>query len=242
MDGFAALFTESDGSVLTLFFGAGLVVQAVLIILVFMSVFSWAIIYVKFRLIRSSLKKSSMFLDLYHSNEDMGALFSFSEDIGGPIAELFKSGYSEVLKADKMKIGSSKARADRAGTFRGADAADFVERALKRTVNVEASKLEKSLVYLATVGVSAPFIGLFGTVWGIMNSFIGLAGSKGVPSLEVVAPGIAEALIATAIGLAAAIPATIAYNYFVNRVRAVEVEMENFSSGFLNTAERYLNR
>ncbi|MCY4261956.1 MAG: MotA/TolQ/ExbB proton channel family protein, partial [Candidatus Dadabacteria bacterium] len=80
------------------------------------------------------------------------------------------------------------------------------------------------------------------TVWGIMNSFIGLAGNKGVPSLEVVAPGIAEALIATAIGLAAAIPATIAYNYFVNRVRAMEVEMENFCAGFLNTAERYLNR
>ena len=242
MEGFAALFAENDGSILTLFFGAGLVVQAVLIILVLMSVFSWAIIYVKFRLIRSSLKKSSMFLDLYHSNEDMGALFSFSDDIGGPVAELFKSGYSEVLKADKMKTGSPPAQAGRTETFRGADAADFVERALKRTMNVEASKLEKSLVYLATVGVSAPFIGLFGTVWGIMNSFIGLAGSKGVPSLEVVAPGIAEALVATAIGLAAAIPATVAYNYFVNRVRIVEVEMENFCAGFLNTAERYLSR
>lgn len=243
MDGLAFLSAESDGSVLTLFLGAGLVVQAVLIILILMSVFSWAIIYVKFRLMRSSLKKSSMFLDLYHSNEDMGALFSFSEEIGGPISELFKSGYSEVLKTDKMKAAdSSKAQASRAETFRGADAADFVERALKRTINMEASKLEKSLVYLATVGVSAPFIGLFGTVWGIMNAFIGLAGSKGVPSLEVVAPGIAEALIATAIGLAAAIPATIAYNYFVNRVRALEIEMENFASGFLNTAERYLNR
>ncbi len=230
---------NSPENVLFLLSGAGPVVSAVLVVLVLMSVFSWAIIYSKFRLIRSSSKKSAMFLDLYHSNEDMGALFSFSEEIGGPTAGLFRAGYMEVVKTEKRK---SAAEPGRAGTSSGSEAVDLVERALKRTMAVESSRLEKSLVFLATTGSSAPFIGLFGTVWGIMNSFIGLAGSKGVPSLEVVAPGIAEALIATAIGLAAAIPATIAYNYFVNRVKALEVEMENFCGGFLNTAERYLNR
>ena len=230
---------DSPQSVFSLLSGAGPVVSAVLVVLVAMSVFSWAIIYSKFRLIKSSSKKSAMFLDLYHSNEDMGALFSFSEEIGGPTAELFRAGYMEVVKTDKRK---SAAESGRAGSSSGSDAVDLVERALKRTMTVESSRLEKSLVFLATTGSSAPFIGLFGTVWGIMNSFIGLAGNKGVPSLEIVAPGIAEALIATAMGLAAAIPATMAYNYFVNRVRTLEVEMENFCGGFLNTAERYLSR
>ncbi|MBI2487931.1 MAG: MotA/TolQ/ExbB proton channel family protein, partial [Deltaproteobacteria bacterium] len=101
---------------------------------------------------------------------------------------------------------------------------------------------EGSLIFLATTGSTAPFIGLFGTVWGIMTSFIGLASREGVPTLQAVAPGIAEALIATAIGLAAAIPAVVAYNYFVNRVKRIAVEMENFSAEFLNIVERYLTK
>ncbi len=109
-------------------------------------------------------------------------------------------------------------------------------------MTTEISKLENSLTFLATTGNTAPFIGLFGTVWGIMTSFIGLAGSQGVPSLQVVAPGIAEALIATAIGLAAAIPAVVGYNYFISQVRKIDLEMENFSAEFLNVVERYINR
>ena len=233
------LFTEGTNNILMLLVSTGPVVKAVLLILIFMSVFSWAIIYNKFRLLKSSSRKSEAFLKLYHSNEDIKALMAFSERVGGPIAELFRAGYAEVVKTAKKKNTEETEPRDISSRF---ESVDLVERALNRAMTKEASKLEKSLVFLATTGSSAPFIGLFGTVWGIMNSFIGLAGSKGVPSLEVVAPGIAEALIATAIGLAAAIPATIAYNYFVNRVRAMEVEMENFCAGFLNTAERYLNR
>ena len=234
------LFTEGTNNILMLLVSTGPVVKAVLLLLIFMSVFSWAIIYTKFRLLKSSSKKSVAFLNLYHSNEDMRALLSFSEKVGGPVAELFRAGYAEVVKTEKSR-GESDPQQNGDISSR-AESVDLVERALNRAMTAEASKLEKSLVFLATTGSSAPFIGLFGTVWGIMNSFIGLAGSKGVPSLEVVAPGIAEALIATAIGLAAAIPATVAYNYFVSQVRAMEVEMENFCAGFLNTAERYLNR
>src|SRR3989304_1286817 len=117
---------------------------------------------------------------------------------------------------------------------------ELVERAMKKTMSSEVSRLEGSLIFLATTGTTPPFIGLFGTVWGIMTSFIGLASREGVPTLQAVAPGIAEALIATAIGLAAAIPAVVAYNYFVNRVRRISVEMENFSAEFLNIVERYL--
>ncbi len=235
------LFTEGSNNILMLLVSTGPVVKVVLLVLIFMSIFSWAIIYSKFRLLRSSSKKSAAFLNLYHSNEDMRALLSFSEKVGGPVAELFRAGYAEVVKTDKKKSRGELDPQPNGDTSRS-ESVDLVERALNRAMTAESSKLEKSLVFLATTGSSAPFIGLFGTVWGIMNSFIGLAGSKGVPSLEVVAPGIAEALIATAIGLAAAIPATVAYNYFVNRVRAMEVEMENFCGGFLNTAERYLNR
>ena len=119
---------------------------------------------------------------------------------------------------------------------------DLVERELKRSMSNEITKLEKSLTFLATTGSTAPFIGLFGTVWGIMTSFIGLAGGEGVPTLQVVAPGIAEALVATAIGLAAAIPAAVAYNYFLSKVRRIDVEMENFAAEFLNVVERYLKK
>ena len=236
------LFTEGTNNILMLLVSTGPVVKFVLLLLIFMSVFSWAIIYTKFGLLRSSSKKSAAFLNLYHSNEDMRALLSFSERVGGPVAELFRAGYAEVVKTEKKKSRDEDDPQQNGDMSSRAESVDLVERALNRAMTAEASKLEKSLVFLATTGSSAPFIGLFGTVWGIMNSFIGLAGSKGIPSLEVVAPGIAEALIATAIGLAAAIPATVAYNYFVSQVRAMEAEMENFCAGFLNTAERYLNR
>ncbi len=236
------LFTEGTNNILMLLLSTGPVVKAVLLLLIFMSIFSWAIIYTKFRLLRNSSKKSAAFLNIYHSNEDMRTLLSFSEKVGGPVAELFRVGYGEVVKTEKRKSQEGLNPKGAADISFRSESVELVERALNRAMTKEASKLEKSLVFLATTGSSAPFIGLFGTVWGIMNSFIGLAGSEGVPSLEVVAPGIAEALIATAIGLAAAIPATIAYNYFVNQVRAMEAEMEHFCAGFLNTVERYINR
>ncbi len=237
-------FSEGTQNILMMLTSTGPVVKMVLLVLVAMSVISWAIIYAKFRLIRSSSLKSEEFLDLYNSSENMKILVSYSARIGGPIAEIFKAGYLEIVKMEKEKKKHSESKTDKKDGYSSFSpkSTELVNRALIKTMTSECSKLEKSLVFLATTGSSAPFIGLFGTVWGIMNSFIGIAGSKGVPSLEVVAPGIAEALIATAIGLAAAIPATVAYNYFMSKIRAMEVEMENFCADFLNATERYLNR
>lgn len=232
-------------NVSTLLNQAGPVVKFVILILLFMSVVCWAIIFSKLITLRSASRKSSRFLNLYDSSNNFGTLFSSTRHISGPIAELFRSGYSEVMKTKKAKVSSAKTARDPSqaeGIVAELEVVDLVERALKKTMTIETSKLENSLTFLATTGSTAPFIGLFGTVWGIMTSFIGLAGSEGVPSLQVVAPGIAEALIATAIGLAAAIPGAVAYNYFISKVRKIDLEMENFSADFLNVVERYFNR
>ncbi|MEE9193975.1 MAG: protein TolQ [Thermodesulfobacteriota bacterium] len=224
---------------------AGPVVKLVLIILVLMSIISWSIIFSKTMLLRSASKKSERFLNLYRASGNFGNLYSSTRHIGGPTAELFRAGYSEIIKMRKVSnsnIKTDQAKSSSDEILAELGVVDLVERELKRSMSNEVAKLEKSLTFLATTGSTAPFIGLFGTVWGIMTSFIGLAGGEGVPTLQVVAPGIAEALIATAIGLAAAIPAAVAYNYFVSKVRRIDIEMENFSSEFLNVIERYLKK
>ena len=118
---------------------------------------------------------------------------------------------------------------------------DNVKRALRRAINTEMTKMTQMVPFLATTGNTAPFIGLFGTVWGIMNSFHGI-GLKGSASLAVVAPGISEALLATAVGLAVAIPAVIAFNYFTQKIRVIESELQSFAADFLNIVERDILR
>ena len=232
--------------VLNLITNSSPVVKLVLLILVLMSLISWTIIFSKLIILRRASKKSDKFLDLYNASGNFGNLYSSTRHLGGPVAELFRAGYAEIIKVRKVKSNiAKKDQGDQQGNddiFSEFRVIELVERALKRTMSSEISRLEGSLIFLATTGSTAPFIGLFGTVWGIMTSFIGLAGSKGVPSLQVVAPGIAEALIATAIGLAAAIPAAVAYNYFISKVRKIDVEMDNFASEFLNVVERYLKQ
>ncbi len=233
--------------VMELISNAGPVVKAVLLILVFMSVVSWAIIFSKFIVLRSAIKKSEKFLDLYHASGNFGNLYSSTRHLGGPIVELFRAGYSEIIKAKKVRTNvhrkeKSPARGSDDDVFSEFKITDLVERALKKTMSSEVAKLESSLIFLATTGSTAPFIGLFGTVWGILTSFIGLSSLADVPTLQLVAPGIAEALIATAIGLAAAIPAAAGYNYFISKVRKIEVQMDTFASEFLNVVERYLNQ
>jgi biopolymer transport protein TolQ len=120
-------------------------------------------------------------------------------------------------------------------------ATDNVKRALRRAINTEMTRMTQMVPFLATTGNTTPFIGLFGTVWGIMSSFQGI-GQKGAASLAVVAPGISEALVATAAGLAAAIPAVIAFNYFMSKIRIVETEFQSFSADFLNIIERDILR
>jgi biopolymer transport protein TolQ len=236
----------ADGQirVMNLVTDAGPVVKAVLLLLLLMSVVSWTIIFSKAFSLRSATKKSDKFLDLYNSSGNFGNLYNSTKHIGGPIAEVFRAGYSEILRLKRSSGGSqnpgSKTNPEVIANEMGV--VELVDRALNRTMASETAKLESSLIFLATTGSAAPFIGLFGTVWGIMTSFIGLAGSEGVPTLQAVAPGIAEALVATAIGLAAAIPAVIAYNFFVSKVKRIDVEMENFSSEFLNIVDRYIKK
>ena len=225
------------GNVLDMILGSGPMVQFVLLLLLFFSVVSWAIILMKYRVIKRSRKENDMFLDRYMKINKLSEVFPESKKFrNSQIAEVFRAGYTELVKiAGIRREALSDADSEISLEMRGLD---NVERALNRACDSETTKLESSLGFLATAGSSCPFIGLFGTVWGIMNAFKGI-GVKGSATLAVVAPGISEALIATAAGLAAAIPAVIFYNYYTNQVKTMTVEIDSFSSEFLNIVERY---
>jgi biopolymer transport protein TolQ len=208
---------------------AGLVVQLVLLVLLYFSVVSWAIIFYKGVMIRQAMKQSAAFLDDFWKLKSFDAVAKNLDAFPrSPLATLYREGYQELMKVRKHQ---------NAGAEEAAWLGDNVERALRRATTQETHRLEKYLNFLATTGSSAPFIGLFGTVWGIMGAFhaIGLSGNA---SLASVAPGISEALVATAIGLVAAIPAVIGYNHFINKVNLLCGEMDNFSQEFLNIVQR----
>jgi biopolymer transport protein TolQ len=199
-------------SAIQLILQAGIIVKIVLIILLFFSVVSWAIIFFKQRYFSKANKESQEFLRAYRSNRDSKGLFQATRNLMmSPIANLFRSVYTDEIHKDKSES----------------------KRLLRRYGALESAKLEKYLNFLATTGSTTPFIGLFGTVWGIMNSFRNI-GTAGAASLAVVAPGIAESLIATAAGLVAAIPAVIAYNYYLSMARRMIIEMEDFSEELLD--------
>ncbi len=235
------LGSHFNGNVLNMILNSGSMVQFVLILLVFFSVVSWAIILVKYRTIRRSKRENDMFLDIYMRSNKLSLIFPESKKFRhSTIAEVFRAGYTELGKIARMKRGNapgSEVTEDGLWSLemRGLD---NVERAINRACDTESSKLESALGFLATTGSASPFIGLFGTVWGIMNAFRGI-GIKGSASLAVVAPGISEALIATAAGLAAAIPAVIFYNYYLNKIKTISIETDSFASEFLNIVERY---
>lgn len=218
---------------------AGPMVRFVLLLLLFFSVMSWAIIFAKHFSIRKARKESAQFLDLFWNSRDLSEAFTSSKRFRrSPLAKVFRVAYVELKKVNSSQSSST---GDQASLSQKMVGVDNVKRALRRAVNMELTGLGKALPFLATTGNTTPFIGLFGTVWGIMNAFTGI-GLKGSANLAVVAPGISEALIATAAGLAAAIPAVVAYNYFTNKVRVLESEMHNFSADFLNLIERDLIR
>ena len=223
-------------SIIHMVFGAGTVVKLVLIILVLLSIACWAIIFVKYRLFKQVSKESSRFLNLFWNAKSLATVFREAKKMeDSPLAEIFRVGYMEL---GRMSKSSDREKTDNPGELELQMVwIDNMERALRSAVNGELQRLEKALSLLATTGNAAPFIGLFGTVWGIMIAFQGI-GLKGSATLAVVAPGISEALIATAAGLAAAIPAVVAYNHFTNKVRNQETEMVNFSNDFLNIVKR----
>ena len=228
------------GSVIKMILDAGVTVQLVLLVLLCFSVISWAIILMKYRSIKKVKKENSMFLDSYMNSNKLSDIFPEAKKYKhSTVAEVFQAGYTELVKITKVMRGASSPKdSEEAGSLQmEMKGIDNVERALNRACGTESTRLESTLGFLATTGSASPFIGLFGTVWGIMDTFRGI-GTRGSATLAVVAPGISEALIATAAGLAAAIPAVIFYNYYLNVVKNMTMEMENFSSEILNIIER----
>lgn len=211
---------------------ASFVVKLVIFVLIGMSMMCWFIMGTKTVRLMQASRQSARFLDIFWSKEDGGMwtperLESIYASLGSlplsPLARVFHAGYVELAKVQQTP---------------GSGDLENVERSLRRAGNAELTRLEDQLPFLATTGSVGPFIGLFGTVWGIMNSFLSIGAEHGA-TLDVVAPGIAEALIATAIGLAAAIPAVMAYNHFIRRIRVLEAETEAFASDYLNIVRRH---
>ncbi|MDP6179158.1 MAG: protein TolQ [Desulfatiglandales bacterium] len=222
--------------IIQMIINAGMMVRFILLILLCLSIISWTIIFMKWRLLRKAKQETDFFLDLFWGSSDFAKIHNECRGLlFSPISHLFKSGYSELKKISRMSPLPNSMDSNTAMN----PLLDSVERSLKKTTIDQGNRLEKALSFLATTGNTAPFIGLFGTVWGIMEAFRGI-GMKGSASLAVVAPGISEALIATAAGLAAAIPAVIAFNYFNQKVRVLSFEMDTFTSDFLSLVERHL--
>jgi len=212
---------------------AGPIVKLVLVLLLGFSVVSWAIIFLKFRLFKGIERSQGEFLRAFAEGKSLSALYELAEKGGrAPLTEVFRMGYLELSRIQRLRA------ADPALSPRGGiPLLENVERAMRKAANDEIAQLEAYLPFLATTGSATPFIGLFGTVWGIMNAFSGIA-QVGSATLATVAPGIAEALVATAMGLAAAIPAVMAYNYFTNRIRVIAGRLDGFSIEFVNFLER----
>ena len=223
---------------MTLFAGTGLVVKLVLGILLYFSVVSWAIIFYKFRQVHRANRESERFMDFFWKTKRFDAINAqLDRFANSPLSVLFNEAYGEMIKLAHRK--EEKVEPNVISTDLGG--IDNIARALRRATTSEITRLEKYLTFLATTGSTAPFIGLFGTVWGIMTAFQGI-GQSGSASLAVVAPGIAEALIATAIGLVAAIPAVMGYNHFQQKIKVLISEMDNFSTEFLNIVQRNFGR
>lgn len=225
---------EAPDTIWSLVSDASGMVLFVLLVLVAASVVSWFIIGYKWVAIRKAVKESKVFTDIFWQSKRLDEIYSQADGLQhSPVSQVFQAGFVELrkLRASDKEGGTMSHQLG---------GIENIERALRRAASTELSKLEQLTSFLATVGSTAPFVGLFGTVWGIMIAFMNLHGAEGAEtSIDVVAGPIAEALIATAIGLMAAIPAVVAYNFFNSRIASLAVEMENFSNDFLNIVKRH---
>ncbi len=220
--------------ILRIILHSGFVVKIVLGLLIACSVFSWAIILKKRKLFKEVEENNERFYEIYKTSENLKDVLLKSEMLPfSPYKSLFTNGYAELMKIREAYTGQHKSGL--AFHFQNFGLG-ILERGLKKGVNETNAELGGLLSTLASIGSVAPFIGLFGTVWGIIDAFSGLAGGGG--SIDAVAPGIAEALVATAVGLAAAIPAVWFYNYFNNQSEKINTDMESFGQDFLNVVER----
>ncbi len=197
------------------------------------SVVSWAVIFFKARSVRRAYRESETFLDAFWGSKRLDTIYQRSETLTqSPVSQVFRAGYIELAKIKKIERGEKDGDETEIGGL------ENIERSMRRAAAAELTSLEALVPFLATTGSTSPFIGLFGTVVGIMSSFQQI-GASGNASLATVAPGIGGALVATAFGLFAAIPAVIAYNYFLSKIRVLDTEMHNFSSDFLNIVKRH---
>jgi len=233
--------------VIHMILNAGMMVQFVMLLLFLFSVASWAIILIKYFQIRKAYQESAFFIEYFWKSKDFSDAYSRAKGLEfSPIARAFRIAYMELRKiyTEGIPKNSGDRNENRNGKQisrdEGVKGFENVKRALHRSGNSESIRLTQMVPFLATTGNTAPFIGLFGTVWGIMNSFHSIAFQKGAATIAAVAPGISEALVATAAGLAVAIPAVIAFNYFTQKIRIIESELDSFSSDFLNIIEREL--
>ncbi|UWX57020.1 protein TolQ [Chlorobaculum sp. MV4-Y] len=215
------MLEHASGGIVSMIAGSGPVVVMVLLVLILFSIISWAIIAWKFGFVRKSMNESQDFLDSFFDLRNADKLFAVSENYrNSSLARVFRAGYIEYsAMRDRANASHVKER---------------ITLAVKREVNAESKRLTHMVPFLATTGNTAPFIGLFGTVWGIMSAFqnIGLMKSA---SLAAVAPGISEALVATATGLVAAIPAVMGYNYLTHQIGQIERDMEDFALDFVDS-------
>jgi biopolymer transport protein TolQ len=218
---------SSTSDLLAMIMVASPMVKGIMFVLLLASVVSWAIVLVKLFQYSKASSQSRRFLNNFWKSRTFANLYANCSDYpNSPVAEVFRVGYQELGRVYKANLEAPSAL-------------DNVQRALRRTATSESTRLFRFLPFLASCGNATQFIGLFGTVWGIMGSFHEI-GLKGSANLANVAPGISEALIATAAGLATAIPAVIFFNYFNSRLRVLESEISNFMSDFLNILERDL--
>ncbi|MHB8053836.1 MAG: protein TolQ [Candidatus Aminicenantales bacterium] len=210
---------------------ASIVVQAILFVLLFFSVFSWTIIIFKRRTFKIASAQNKKFVEVFKKSRSLTEVNEAARSYpGSPASALFLAGYKEMAYLAKQQQTATEATG-------GGSRLENLSRALTKASNAEVARMEKMMGFLATTGSVSPFIGLFGTVWGIMDTFMGI-GVTGSTSLVSVAPGIAEALIATAVGLFAAIPAVIAYNTFLHKLKDQITDMEDFSLELSSIAER----
>jgi len=222
-------------TVWSLILGAGIVVKGVLLLLITLSVMSWGIIFNKWRVYRKTKHDAESFSSSFWGGSDMDTLLAGipQQYPNSPLPNIFQAGYREYMRQRR----DSGEHHD--GKIVAGGGLDGIRRSLDAAFSREMEGLSRHLAFLATVGSTSPFIGLFGTVWGIMNAFQNIGLSQNT-SLAAVAPGIAEALVATAFGLIAAIPAVVAYNKFTSDLKRVASGMEQFSSEFLNIISRHI--
>ncbi|MCK5481648.1 MAG: protein TolQ [Gammaproteobacteria bacterium] len=222
-------------TVWSLILGAGIVVKAVLLLLILLSIMSWGVIFNKWRIYRKTKRDAEAFSTSFWGGSDMDTLLAGipQQYKDSPLPNIFQSGYREYMR-NRRDSGN-----DKDGKIVAGGGLDGIRRALDAALSRELEGLSRHLAFLATVGSTSPFIGLFGTVWGIMSAFQSIAISQNT-SLAAVAPGIAEALVATAFGLVAAIPAVVAYNKFTSDLKRIAAGMEQFSSEFLNIISRHI--